>query len=130
MKYLFFTLLFAGSAHAADISIHNSSLFLSILFLALGILVIYAYHIHKCKQLNILLEEKGKKIKVLKENHSNHEKKILKKELEVEKEILVLNHTIENLQRQMQEGTKNQVVLKIEELEKKRHNRQNKSLDS
>lgn len=130
MKYIILILLSLHTANAADISIHNSSLFLSILFLILGILIIYAYHIHKCKEKNIQLEEKEKKIKVLEEKNDKYEKESLKKESEVEKELLVLNHTIENLKRQIQEGTKNQVVSKIEELERKRKNRQNQTLDS
>ena len=134
MKYLLLTLLSIHTLYAnnttAEVTIHSSSVYLIMLFLGLALIVSYAFFVHKCNKLQKLIEEKEGKIATFKKQEREDEIASLNKDKEVEKEILVLNHTIENLQRQMQEGTKNQVVLKIEELEKKRHNRQNKSLDS
>jgi len=62
MKYLLLTLFATHIANAAEISIHNSSLFLSILFLVLGIIVFYAFYMYKCKQKNTLIEEKDKEL--------------------------------------------------------------------
>jgi len=130
MRYLLLTMLTVHTANAAEISIHNSSLFLSILFLVLGIIVFYAFYMYKCKQKNTLIEEKEKEIQEMHKNNNADEKKKLKKESEIQQEILSLTHTIETLERKLQEGTKNQVVAKLEALQKKRQSRQNNAMDT
>jgi len=130
MKYLLLTLFATHIANAAEISIHNSSLFLSILFLVLGIIIFYAFYMYKCKQKNTLIEEKEKEIQEMHENNNADEKKKLKKEAEIQQEILSLTHTIETLERKLQEGTKNQVVAKLEALQKKRQSRQNNATNA
>ena len=133
MKHLLLTLLSIHTLYAnntAEVTIHSSSVYLIMLFLGLALIVTYAFFVHKCSKLQKLIEEKEEKIAIFKKQEREDEIASLNKDKEAEKEILALNHTIENLQRQIQEGTKNQVVLKIEELERKRHNIQNKSLDS
>jgi len=130
MRHLLLTLLAIHTANAADISIHNSSLFLSILFLIFAIIIFYAFYVYKCKQKNTLIEEKKREIQKLQELDNTQEKQRLKQEVEIQQEIVSLTHTIETLERKLQEGTKNQVVAKIEALQKKRQSRQNNATDA
>jgi len=130
MRHLLLTLFATHVVNAADVSIHDSSLFLSIFFLVFGIMIFYAYYLYKCKQKNVEIEEKEKEIKKMHELNSAHEKQILKQEAETEKEIMSLTHMIETLEHKLQEGTKNQVVAKLEALQKKRQSRQNNAIDA
>ena len=122
MKYLLITLLSIHSAHAAEISIHDTSLYLIILFLFLLMISIYAFYMKKCEERNKLIQEKEEKIIWLRQIHAESEHRHLKQIQETEKEIITLHHNISDLERQLQEGTKNQVVAKIEALQKKRQN--------
>jgi hypothetical protein len=74
----------------------------------------------KSSQDKELLKEKESKITWLRQIHAENEQKHLKTVKELEKEILKLTHSIEKLELQLAEGTKNQVVQKIESLQKKR----------
>ncbi|WP_295421513.1 hypothetical protein [Sulfurovum sp.] len=130
MRYLLLTLLAIHTANAAVKPVQNTSLYLAILFLILLIVSVYAFYVRKCDQKNILIQEKEKEIIGLHQRNAEYEKESLKKDSEKEKEILSLKHTIENLERKLQEGTKNQVVAKIEALQKKRQNRQNNASHS
>ncbi len=130
MRHLLLALLLIHTANAGEKAMQNTSLYLSIFFLILFIVSIYAFYVNKCNQKNILLQEKEKEIIVLHQRHAEQEKEYFTKESEREKEILSLNHTIENMERKLQEGTKNQVVAKIESLQKKRQNKQNHTSDS
>ncbi|SFV56645.1 hypothetical protein MNB_SV-8-193 [hydrothermal vent metagenome] len=130
MRHLLLALLLIQTANAGEKAMQNTSLYLSIFFLILFIVSIYAFYVNKCNQKNILLQEKEKEIIALHQRHAEQEKEYFTKESEREKEILSLNHTIENMERKLQEGTKNQVVAKIESLQKKRQNKQNHTSDS
>ncbi len=130
MRHLLLALLLIHTANAGEKAMQNTSLYLSIFFLILFIVSIYAFYVNKCNQKNILLQEKEKEIIALHQRHAEQEKEYFTKESEREKEILSLNHTIENMERKLQEGTKNQVVAKIESLQKKRQNKQNHTSDS
>ena len=125
MKYLLLTLLSIHTLHAketAEVTIHTSSIYLIMLFLLLALIVTYAFFIHKCEKQQKILKSKDEKILMMENTEREKETAALKKEQEVQKEILMLQHTIADLERKMQEGTKNQVVAKIEALEKKRQN--------
>ena len=125
MKYLLLTLLSIHTLHAnntAEVTIHSSSVYLIMLFLLLALIVTYAFFINKCNDKQKLLEEKDANITTLKKQERENETASLKKNQEIEKEILSLQHTIADLERKIQEGTKNQVVAKIEALQRKRQN--------
>jgi len=120
MRYLLLTLIAIDTVHAAEKPMNNSALYLTILFLILFIISTYAFYVRKCDKKNTLLQEKEKDIIALHQHHAMQEKESFQKESQKEKEILSLNHTIADLERKLQEGTKNQVVAKIETLQKKR----------
>jgi len=67
-----------------------------------------------------LLGEKEEKIVWLRKVMAQNEHAKTKLEHENEKKIMELTHTIEMLERKAKEGTKNQVVAKIEEQQQKR----------
>ncbi len=67
-----------------------------------------------------LLGEKEEKIAWLRKVMAQNEHAKTKLEHENEKKIMELTHTIEMLERKAKEGTKNQVVAKIEEQQQKR----------
>ena len=120
MKYLFFTLLFANTAYAAEISIHSTSLYLIILFLCLALMISYAFYIYKATQRDERSKKQEKKIANLQKKKLENKNEYLQHIQKMEKEISNLKHTIVDLERQIQEGTKNQVVSKLEALQKKR----------
>ena len=125
MKYLLLILFSIHIAHAkntAEVTIHSSSIYLIMLFLLLALIITYAFFINKCDKKKKFIEEKDEKIATYEKQERENETSSLKKDKEVEKEILTLQHTIANLERKIQEGTKNQVVAKIEALQKKRQN--------
>ncbi len=66
------------------------------------------------------LKAKDEKIDWLREITAKNDYTHTKKAQEQEKQIVELNHTIEKLETKVKEGTKNQVVSKIEALEAKR----------
>lgn len=66
------------------------------------------------------LSQKDEKITFLRRVNAENEHKYTAKMHEDEKEILSLRHTIETLEKQIKEGTKNQVVQKIELQQRKR----------
>jgi len=125
MRHLLLTLLIIYTANAGEKAVQNTSLYLAMFFLILFIVSIYAFYVNKCNQKNSLLQKKEKEIIALHQRNAEQEREYLTKKSEKEKEILSLNHTITDLERKLQEGTKNQVVAKIEALQKKRQNRQN-----
>jgi len=128
MKYLLLTLLslhtlYANNVNNADaVTIHSSSVYLIMLFLVLALMISYAFFIHKCNKIQKIIEEKDKELSNYDKKEREDELLALNRNQEVEKEILALQHTIADLERHIQEGTKNQVVLKIEALQKKRQN--------
>jgi choline-glycine betaine transporter len=130
MKHLLLTLLIIHTVNAGEKAMQNTSVYLAIFFLILFIISIYAFYVNKCNHKNSLLHKKEKEIIELHQCNAEQEREYLTKKYEKEKEILSLNHIIADLERKLQEGTKNQVVAKIEALQKKRQNRQNHTSDS
>ena len=92
--------------------------------IAVGTTILFFTLWRLCKgQLNEkrkLLGEKEEKIAWLRKVMAQNEHAKTKLEHENEKKILELQHTIEMLERKAKEGTKNQVVAKIEEQQRKR----------
>lgn len=66
------------------------------------------------------IEEKDEKIKWLRQVAAENEYKYTTKDHETQKQIMALEHTVDILETQAKEGTKNQVVSKIEALQAKR----------
>lgn len=125
MKYLLFMLITIHMLYAnntGEVTVHSSTIYLIMLFLVLALIVTYAFFINKCEKQQKQLNAKEKLIASLSKEEREKATATLKKEQEHEKEILILQHTIADLERNIQEGTKNQVVAKIEALQKKRHN--------
>jgi len=125
MKYLLMILLAVHTAQAAEAPIYQTSLYTGTVFLFLllaGIIVVLMNKRSKDKQ---MLQEKEEKINWLNQHNVESEQRHMQREQEMEKEILQQMHTIENLELRLKEGTKNQVVNKIEELQKKRQMAQN-----
>ncbi len=69
---------------------------------------------------NILIEKQEEKINWLREIAAENEHRHTNKDHETQKKIMELEHTVEILYTQAKEGTKNQVVSKIEALQAKR----------
>ena len=125
MKYLLLILLSLHTLYANEsdaVTIHSSSVYLVMLFLLLALMITYAYFIYKCKKTAKIIEEKEAQLTRLTKKEQEQEKSKVQKDQETEQEIVALKHTIADLERNIQEGTKNQVVAKIEALEKKRQN--------
>jgi len=125
LKYLLLLMLTYHTADAAATT-YETSLYTGTVFLFLLLLAIVLVQIRKGTQDKALLSEKEEKITWLRQIHAEHEQSHLHKEKELEKEILRLTHANENLELRLKEGTKNQVVSKIEELQSKRQTVQNR----
>jgi len=126
MKLLLILSLFVYSVQAAEAPLYQTSLYtgtVSLFLLLAGINVVLWRGKAKERQ---LLEEKEEKILQLGQEIMQKEQLHLQREQELEKEILKQAHTIENLELKLKEGTKNQVVGKIEELQRKRQSAQDR----
>jgi Ca2+/Na+ antiporter len=120
MKHLLILTFVIHTLNASDVSLYQTSLYTGTLFLFLLLLTIVLVMMKRSSQDKELIKEKEAKITWLRQIHAENEQKHLEKVKELEKEILKLTHTIEKLELQLAEGTKNQVVQKIEALQKKR----------
>ncbi len=74
----------------------------------------------KLKETEASLKEKEEKVKWFRQVMAQNEHDRTKHEHEMEKKVLELTHTIEMLEKKVNEGTKNQVVAKIEAQQGKR----------
>jgi len=120
MKYLLMVLLLAHTAQAGQSALYETSLYTGTVFLFILMLATIIIQMRKASQEKELLKEKEAKITWLRQIHAENEQRHLQKVQELEKEMLKLTHTIENLELKLKEGTKNQVVEKIEELQNRR----------
>ena len=88
------------------------------------LLLVLLYLVFKYKkELNnarLLVEEKEEKIKWFRQIDAENERKRVDLAHNVELEMQALNHTIEALEKEAKEGTKNQVIAKLEALQSKR----------
>ncbi len=122
MKYLLMFFMTAlVTVEAANASVYETSLFTGTLAFFLLMLIVIIVQFRRGSKEREQLEEKEKKITWLRQLHAEKEQAHLETVKELEKENLRLSHKIEELERKLQEGTKNQVVHKIEALQKKRH---------
>ncbi len=76
----------------------------------------------KLKETAAALSEKEEKVTWFRQVTAQNEQAKIKHEHEMEKKVLALTHTVETLERKVKEGTKNQVVAKIEAQQRKREN--------
>jgi len=90
--------------------------------LALLFAALWLHTNKRLKETEKTLEEKEEKVLWFRQLTAQHEQAKTKQDHETEKQILHLNHTIETLERKLKEGTKNQVVAKIEAQQHKRDN--------
>ena len=120
MKYLLIFLFMLQSLNAGDISAYETSLYTGTLFLFLLMLSIIIVQMRRGSADKEALKEKASKIDWLRQVRVEDQQRHTKEIQALEKEILTLTHTIERLEMKLAEGTKNQVVEKIEALEKKR----------
>jgi len=77
------------------------------------------------KQIEICTRHE-EKIKFLRQTHVEYQYKQSQKEHLSEKKVLELEHTIENLEEKINDGTKNQVVAKLEAYKNKREKQLNR----
>jgi len=127
MKHLLITLLFFNILHAEQTPMFQMSIYTGVLFFFLLVVVTVIFVLIKKRSKNAqLLEEKEEKIKWLRQISAQNDHQHQLKEQELEKEIVKLTHTIENLELKLKEGTKNQVIAKIEELQNKRQTAQSR----
>jgi len=123
-KTLLLSLLASSIANASSLNQINISLG-NILMIALGVVILVLIFMlfrnsKKIKALSKIIEEKDEKIQWLRKVFAQKENALNKDIKELEKKITDLNHTIDTLEQKLKEGTKNQVVTKLESLERKR----------
>jgi ABC-type transport system involved in cytochrome bd biosynthesis fused ATPase/permease subunit len=92
---------------------------------SLGVIAVILFFMWlSCKQKRksdtATLEEKEEKITWLRRIGAENEHRRTTKIQELEKQIVEQNHTIDKLEQKLREGTKNQVVAKLEALQRKR----------
>ncbi len=123
-KIALLTILFLEFSEASTLDKINISLS-NVLLATLAVIIIVLLIILQNKNKNIanlnkVVEEKDEKIQWLRKVFAQKESSLNKTIKELEKGITELNHTIDNLEQKLKEGTKNQVVAKLESLERKR----------
>ncbi len=95
-------------------------IFFMIVLLLVVIFFVLIYYYKKSKKQAEMLAEKDEKITFLRKLNATNEHRFSTKEHAFEKEMLALKHTVDTLEHTLKNGTKNQVVLKIESLQHKR----------
>ncbi|SFV90421.1 hypothetical protein MNB_SV-4-1315 [hydrothermal vent metagenome] len=90
--------------------------------MAFVLFVLWSLCRSKLKETTAALEEKEEKVTWFRQVMAQNEQAKTKHEHEMEKRVLELTHTIETLEKKLKEGTKNQVVAKIEAQQQKREN--------
>ena len=112
-------LLFAV-AEAKTGSSYETSLYTGTLAFFILMLAIIIVQMRRGSEDKKLLQEKDEKITWLRQVHAENEHRKNKQIQELEKEIMTQRHAIDQLEMKLQEGTKNQVVSKIEALQNER----------
>jgi len=124
LHILFISPLFFSIAHASMIP-EAAMVYIDAIVAALGAIALILFFMllsgkQKIKQLQETLEEKEEKITWLRRIGAENEHRRTTKIQELEKQIVENNHTIDKLEQKLREGTKNQVVSKLEALQRKR----------
>lgn len=91
-----------------------------IFILIISIVFIIQRDAKRIKEKEHRIVEHEEKIQWFRQVSAENEHHKTTREHEVEKEILALHHTIENLEQKVKEGEKNQIVSKIEMYEERR----------
>jgi len=99
---------------------YTSAIILLVIMLIALLLFLTLRYKKMLKNQTELLDEKDEKIKSLRQYSYEMELKRVDREHEIEKEILMLNHSIKELETKQKEGLKSHVVMMIESYEKKR----------
>ena len=120
MKYLLIFLFTLQSIYAKESMLYETSLYTGTLFLFLLMLAIIIVQMRRSSADKEALKEKAAKIDWLRQVRVEDQQRYTKEIQALEKEILALTHTVERLEMKLAEGTKNQVLEKIEALEKRR----------
>lgn len=105
---------------------------LLVVFILLVLIYFVSRYKKAIKKKQLIITEQEEKIKWLRQVFAENEHRFTQTEHELEKKILLLNGTIQSLEEQAKNGTKNQVVAKLEVLQSKREKllqRANISLD-
>jgi len=100
--------------------IYVVSIGLVTLFVLLVLIVSFFRQRKTVKQNNALIIEQEEKISFLRQINSENEYKYTQKEYENEKAFLEFQHTVTTLEEKINDGTKNQVVAKLEACKNKR----------
>ena len=93
---------------------------LVILFVILVLVYSFLKQRTALKHKNTLILEQEEKIKFLRQTHAEYEYKQTQKNHTDEKRFLEFQHTVTTLEEKINDGTKNQVVAKLEEYKNKR----------
>ena len=120
VPFLFLTLLHAEQTSAYQIPLDTGIYLLIFLSILITLIVLAAKTARQARE----LREKEEKIQWLRQVNAQNEQRHTEKIQAMEKEILTLQHTIETLEIQRKEGTRNQVVAKIEALQHRRDHAQ------
>jgi septal ring factor EnvC (AmiA/AmiB activator) len=121
-----FSLYLQSIEAVASSTTYETSLYTGTVSLFLLLLAIVIVMMKKSSSDKKVLEEREEKIAWLRQIHAENEFRCQEQIKELEKEILKLTHTIESLEIKLKEGTKNQVVEKIEALQNKRKSAQSR----
>ncbi|WP_294958001.1 hypothetical protein [Sulfurovum sp.] len=124
-KMMISTMLLFGTTLAEASVGEQEGVFVWPVVLSAALIILFLTYLvilykNRIKRQNALLEEKDEKIKWFREVSAKNEYNRTKKEHELEKQIVELNHTVEMLEKKAKEGTKNQVVAKLEAQQNKR----------
>jgi len=107
-----------------NLDILNNTFILSIAIMAAVVMFIFLYMVlstkKRLKAKDKIITEHEEKIKYLRQISAENEYRYSTQTHEHEKELIELNHTIEGLETKIKEGTKNQVVSKLEAQQNKR----------
>jgi uncharacterized membrane protein YgaE (UPF0421/DUF939 family) len=93
---------------------------IGLVFALLVFAVLFFVRSSEAKRLRTQLKEKEEKVEWLRRIKGENEYRLNQRIQELEKQTTELQHTIEDLERRLREGTKNQVVAKLEALQRKR----------
>lgn len=118
-----FLMLFS-TLNAATVEIlsraYSGYIGLSALFVIFFLIYLLIKYKKALKKNAALIAEKDEKIKWLREIGAQNEHRRMMKEQELEKRVIELSHSIEILEQKAKEGSKNQILMKIEALQNKR----------
>lgn len=120
-----FVLLASSSPlHASEVVAGEAMPYLALVGVgtAFVLFVLWSLCRSKLKETAAALAEKEEKVTWFRQITAQNEQAKIKHEHEMEKKVLELTHTVETLERKVKEGTKNQVVAKIEAQQRKREN--------